>query len=244
MLTAEERRRWAVARRLAVEQAAVLARHSPRVASMRQRVSPAAGRLFRALYDGGRQAVDAMKRRLPREALPHCQYCGLNEPTTLDHFVEKHLVPELAVCARNLVPCCPDCNLRRGRTFDGSGLQRVLHFYDDDIEALPRLLEAQVSMTGAVPAVRYQVRDSPLEVGRKYQTHFRTLELGARYRRKGEHQLPVLRARFRGLPQARSRQLLLDETRALDEALGPNNWRSALYRASADASDVLHWLTA
>lgn len=75
-----------------------------------------------------------------------CQYCaGLNpEPTTLDHYLEKSLYPEFAVFYRNLVPCCPECNRRRKRTFQ-AGARAVIHFYDDAVDQIPVVLRAEVT---------------------------------------------------------------------------------------------------
>ena len=43
-----------------------------------------------------------------------CPYCSINAPQQLDHFMDKAIYGQLAVCRLNLVPLCGTCNLDKG----------------------------------------------------------------------------------------------------------------------------------
>ena len=43
-----------------------------------------------------------------------CPYCSINAPQQLDHFMDKALYGQLAVCRLNLVPLCGTCNHKKG----------------------------------------------------------------------------------------------------------------------------------
>lgn len=40
----------------------------------------------------------------------HCPYCGISEPGSLDHYMNKSTYKALALCRLNLVPMCTTCN--------------------------------------------------------------------------------------------------------------------------------------
>lgn len=43
-----------------------------------------------------------------------CQYCTLNSAKGLDHYIHKDKYPEYSVNPLNLIPCCPECNSKKG----------------------------------------------------------------------------------------------------------------------------------
>ena len=45
----------------------------------------------------------------------NCPYCSINAPQELDHFMDKALYGQLAVCRLNLVPLCATCNHAKGQ---------------------------------------------------------------------------------------------------------------------------------
>lgn len=47
-----------------------------------------------------------------------CPYCSINEPSQLDHYMDKGNYGQLATCRLNLVPLCGTCNwLKEDRTY-------------------------------------------------------------------------------------------------------------------------------
>ena len=50
-----------------------------------------------------------IRKDLLRE-VSKCPFCGINEPVTLDHYMDKSLYGQLACCRLNLIPSCWKCN--------------------------------------------------------------------------------------------------------------------------------------
>lgn len=53
-------------------------------------------------------------RKDTMKSVDKCPYCSINAPQQLDHFMDKALYGQLAVCRLNLVPLCGTCNLAKG----------------------------------------------------------------------------------------------------------------------------------
>lgn len=60
-----------------------------------------------------------------------CPYCLLNKPKTLDHYISKTEFPEYSTLSKNLVPCCYDCNQKKGDSWRFDSKRRFIHFYND-----------------------------------------------------------------------------------------------------------------
>lgn len=86
---------------------------------------------FRGLYTSKRQCM-AYVKALRKSELLCCPMCGSLGVGSLDHLLPKDIFAEFAIFSRNLVPCCCDCNNKKGITY--SNIQtnaRVLHPYFD-----------------------------------------------------------------------------------------------------------------
>ena len=59
------------------------------------------------------ELLTAIKNNQTSEAKSKCQYCGINKPKTIDHYLPISLYPEFAVLAINLLPCCNECNKKK-----------------------------------------------------------------------------------------------------------------------------------
>jgi 5-methylcytosine-specific restriction endonuclease McrA len=221
---------------VACAQAIRYRRHAPRLARLRSAVAGRAASRFLALYDSRKRAIVSLKARvwdlLDDASRAFCQYCGIGEPRTLDHYVEKAIVPELALYLPNLIPCCHVCNHGRNDTFAADGTRRVLHFYHDAVDQLPDLLRAAIEWPQAsgTPAVRYFVEPSADALGAIYENHFATLSLAARYRTAAGLELLRLHGKLTGISVSR----IVTELRAEIVGVavyGRNDFRAALYRA-------------
>lgn len=248
VLEPHERSQLAAEVDVACAQARRYRRRTPRLARLTSGVTrPVARQRFLALYDSRKTAVVSLKDRvwavLDGATRAFCQYCGIGEPRTLDHFVEKALVPELALYLPNLVPCCPTCNHDRRETFDADGTRRVLHFYDDDIDRLPELLRADIDWPPATgePAARYTVQPSSNALAIVYTTHFATLNLAERYRIAAALELLRLRGKLGGRTSTQVTAELHSEL-AGTAVYGANDYRAALYRAIIATPAALAWV--
>jgi hypothetical protein len=248
VLTSSERRRFAVGVRRAREQAALYARRSPDLRSIACTLSSdVAKNFFRNLYDTGRKATldifERVRAKLDDTTRARCQYCGLARPRTLDHYLEKAPVPELSIYARNLVPCCHECNNTK-RTFDANGMRQVLHFYDDDVDALPELLTVTFVFNHGVPVAQFAVPPSLDDAHELYRRHFYALKLDERYAEEASALLRVARqsALQQQLDTSGLQNLLRGQARALWIERGRNECEAALYEAAAGDAQVLHWM--
>lgn len=62
------------------------------------------------------------------KGITYCPYCGISEPTQLDHFLPESEYPVLAINRQNLVPLCSHCNnLKRAKD-----CHKFIHAYYDD----------------------------------------------------------------------------------------------------------------
>ena len=251
VLKVHEQRRHARTIDIACDQAREYSRRSPRLHRMRSRLlRPDARAFFVDMYSSRRKAVVALKHELRRLALTDettravCQYCGLPAPSTFDHFLEKARFPELSLYSRNLIPCCWECNHRRPTPVDDKGERQLLHFYEDDVDSMPEVLMASVSVPEAdgVPVVTYSIVPSAHPLQPVYENHFRLLDLAERYRVQAAVDIKPLKLRSRAVPLNQLISILREEAAARAKIYGPNDYQAALWRAFAASPPALRWL--
>jgi hypothetical protein len=202
------------------------------------------------MYGRRRNAVLALKEELRRRVLVEdatravCQLCGFPAPSTFDHFLEKARFPELSLYQRNLIPCCWDCNHGRKPSFDSNGERHLLHFYDDDVDNMPDLLTASVSVptTTGVPVVTYSVGHSSHPLRDVYENHFSSLNLAQRYRLQAAVEINTFKERARMIARVKLVSVLQIEAAARSKVYGPNDYLAALLRALAASPAALAWL--
>lgn len=251
VLNARESARYASEVASACALAATYSRSSPRLHRLRTNVAHRATRtFFIGLYDKRRAAIQAIKdgvrAGLDAVTSARCQYCGLSEPESLDHYLEKAKIPELSLFARNLIPCCPYCNTNRGPAFTPTGERRILHFYDDEIDAMPDVLTASVRIApSSHPVVTYSIAASSHPLVEVYRRHFDALHLASRYERESRGQLRVKRDEVqRAMPLTRTVIVakLRDQARSQAAIYGPNYFLAAMYEALAASRAAVDWL--
>lgn len=71
------------------------------------------------------------------ELAPHgrCPICGVQQASTLDHYLPKSEVPTLAVDPGNLVPACDRCNRKKTDKLSSDPSMMPVHIYYDRIPA-------------------------------------------------------------------------------------------------------------
>jgi 5-methylcytosine-specific restriction endonuclease McrA len=179
---------------------------------------------------------------LKRISVARCPFCGINESSTLDHYLPKEKYPEFSVFPMNLVPSCAICNTRkRDRILDGgTNVRMFLHpCYDTIPDAA--FVDVRVRMEEDALIVTYRVVRPvgiELHVFQHLKSHFEELNLADRYRRMGiEHlggQYPALRRAFGlGKDGIRVAEKLIEGAEDFEEVAGPNYWLAKLYRALA-----------
>jgi len=174
--------------------------------------------------------------------LAQCPFCGLNEASTLDHYLPKELHPQFAVFSRNLVPSCSPCNTRKSELIvdEATDVRLFLHPYYDAVPSVP-FVTLNVTLLPEALSLHFRLRRPAGMSAARFQqlrSHFRMLRLADRYRRMS---LVYLRERRRALerfygPARDARQVaaeLIQEAQDFEHDFGPNDWRAILYRALA-----------
>ncbi|MCC6878075.1 MAG: hypothetical protein IT378_27430 [Sandaracinaceae bacterium] len=234
------------AKGVAVRQASAYRRSPPSKRALQQGVTAEQRKAFLDCWEQRPAAVEAIRARVFRALPSHhqgrCPYCALPpNPTDLDHFREKSLVPELALYDRNLVPSHPDCNTSRDDTFDAEGRQCVLHFYDDAIDEVPDVLVARVEAEDSCPVARFSVADDPSPLARLYARHFTALKLADRYCLWAATAMRevVQDTRLAAEQSAKWPEILVAVANDHHATWGSNEPKAALLRAMAERPDVL-----
>jgi hypothetical protein len=175
-----------------------------------------------------------------------CQYCGLNEPSTVDHYLPKSDYPEFCVLAINLLLCCYDCNNRKGETGLINGRRQFVNLYFDSLPQ-SRYLFATIVYIGDSPKVTFQLQNNgsiqPTLFG-TINDHFQHLDLLHRY---GEHVhlfISEVKGAVRSVSQRMNAQSVASFLRGMaaeDSVLyGLNSYRVALLFGLAGSSAFIH----
>ena len=106
-----------------------------------------------------------------------CPYCSINEPETLDHYMDKDTFGQLSVCRLNLVPMCFRCNnLKRSHPY-----YLFTHSYYQQYPSEP-FLEVECKVIDNRIAFTVGFRDDVLDNGLKEKLafQFNTIQLEGR----------------------------------------------------------------
>lgn len=87
-----------------------------------------------------------------------CSYCQHGQATTLDHFIPKSWLAQLAIDPWNLVPACQQCNKKLLDTRPDSAAKQMFHPYCEGVSS--RWLHAEV-IEGEPTAIRFEARPCP-----------------------------------------------------------------------------------
>lgn len=183
---------------------------------------------------------------LKRTTVARCPFCGINESSTLDHYLPKEQYPEFSVFPKNLVPSCAVCNTRkRDRILDdGTNVRMFLHPCYDVIPEMEFLTVRTRMEVGALILSYRLTRPNGmlLPTFQHLRSHFTELDLADRYRRMGlEHiggQYPALRRAYgSGQDAERVAEKLVEGAVDFEEVSGPNYWLAKLYRSLAANDD-------
>lgn len=91
--------------------------------------------------------------------IARCPHCGVNTPSTLDHFLPKTVLPEFAIHPLNLIPCCPNCNGHKSEAWHRNGERACFNVYLDK-EPDEQFLFCDVVMINNIPSGRYRIDGS------------------------------------------------------------------------------------
>lgn len=180
----------------------------------------------------------------PPQLKAFCPYCLLNSPDTLDHYIGQSEFPEYSVLSKNLIPCCYDCNRKKGELWRKDKLRRIIHFYNDSFFT-HQFLRAKLkySRGSSVPTIVFFLKkpagmnDSDFRIAK---LHFKDLSLLARYEIRANTLVSSEHAVWsENRQKGRSVLTIIEElnNRSRTEAFksGVNYWMSILYATLANS---------
>ncbi len=176
-----------------------------------------------------------------------CQYCGLNEPDTIDHYLPKNEFPEFSTHPQNLVPCCGRCNQIRGRKpWRDQDECSTLHLYFDVVDDTQRHLSA--CYDGANKSVDFSVSANDTNFGFRYKRHFETLNLEQRLGARASGALDSICSQLQTIsnmttsaeePRIALERFSINYAEHLKKLRGINHWEVALWLDIAGASHFI-----
>ena len=176
-----------------------------------------------------------------------CPFCLLDKPRTLDHYIGQDEFPEYSFLAKNLIPCCYDCNQKKNTTWRRNDKRRFIHFYNDDFFG-EQFLFADLILANNTPAFQFSLKQSPTLNDANFQIiqwHFEDLELleqyGLRCNSLLSTEIKIMTQQIaNGLSiQQLSEQLSISENNFAND-FGVNYWHSVMYQCmSQNVNELL-----
>lgn len=202
------------------------------------------GALYNDLYD--MYGFDAgivnhvkkwLKENNPVTVYGVCQHCGLAPFDTMDHILPHTPYPEYAVHARNLIPCCTDCNRRK------SG-REILNLYLDILPEVEYLF-MDVKANGDTIDLTFRLDNSkqliPDALFNKISNHYTKLELFDRLKTFAMTKISGFVININKTYEKDGKQAVIDkineDIQDLRKAYGYNYWEVAFQKGLGN-SDV------
>jgi len=166
-----------------------------------------------------------------------CPLCGFGQVSTLDHYMPKTQYPGLAVCPRNLLPSCSDCNKAKLNSVPNCASQQTLHPYYDNVDGEIWLHANFEKRTPVVVEFSVEKPKTWTTItAMRVRHHFRAFNLARVYSSEAASELEGIKERLTNLVDtcgaADVKSHLAEEAKSRAKA-GKNSWRAALYRALA-----------
>jgi 5-methylcytosine-specific restriction endonuclease McrA len=201
---------------------------------------------LRYCYDAERNELYSMiKGNQHGEPKTRCQYCGIGEATTLDHYIPRDQYPEFSVFILNLVLACAHCNNKKLNVWRDNGETVFIHLYHDELE-LNQFLSCSVVLRNGefVPDFRLvNLGAISQSLFRRIEEHFRRLQLFTRFVECSvtyvtEVRNNLLASQFM-FTRTQKRGLLQRQAALIGRTYGLNNWRTALHEGLAGCAAYL-----
>ena len=170
----------------------------------------------------------AYVRRELRALVDLCPMCGINEPNTLDHYMNEGDYGQLACCRLNLVPVCGLCN----RTKHDDPYTDFVHaFYDQylDVDFLITTITVKNNKVGMIFSIDQNALGNT-DLARRTASQFAKLGLNDRLHKAG---ILFVNDMIGGFVCTNDRELaasLLQKETFLKVKNGRNDWRTSIVR--------------
>lgn len=191
---------------------------------------------YSEVRDGGK--LSSLRSELMLE-IDVCPYCSFGEVRDLDHHLPKARFNCFSIFPLNLVPSCAKCNGHKPRKPKEAADKHHIHAYLDDLSAYDFLV-ADVTLSKSALSVNFRIQQP---AGMSNELHARLIQhlvdfkLNRRLRAQINlllfSQATSLKNAHKTGGKASVKQFLEDVALDHDDLFGPNDWRSALFKALA-----------
>lgn len=165
-----------------------------------------------------------------------CQHCGIAPFDTMDHILPYQQYAEYSVHARNLIPCCTDCNRRKNE-------REILNLYVDILPDVEYLF-MDVSENGDTIDLTFRLDNSkglvPNDLFNKIRNHYSTLDLFLRLKTIASTRISGFLSQIKRTYSQNGKQEVIDEinesVEELRRAYGYNYWEAAFRKGLVNSA--------
>jgi len=175
-----------------------------------------------------------------------CQFCGVDNISTFDHYLPKESFPDFSVHPLNLIPCCSTCNNKKRSVFlTDVGERAIINLY---FESLPteRYLFSKIKYENKTPVASFFLGKPPSYSERQFRLvveHYSRLNLLDRYRENSPEVFSETQASIIIQGYATSNELVKDwlrkEAEKYSTLYSANNWKVPLFVAMAECDEYV-----
>ncbi|MBB2888356.1 MULTISPECIES: HNH endonuclease [Pseudomonas] len=204
-------------------------------------------------YTGNGKQLDAMKTAIKK--LQHvdwqntCPYCGILSPNSTDHYLPKDNYPEYAVLAINLIPCCLECNGKKGDYWRLNHKRKIINFYLDEIPT-QEFLTCNITYENGIPVARYKLVHNEgirIESFEMITSHFARLNLLERYKEASNDEITntldsITAFSMRFQPHEIKEDLKSFYNKTVSR-FGQSHWRCALMKGMFNSEEFVQYVS-
>lgn len=206
-------------------------------------------------YENSTKSLNILKKGIkmnqPRALRSICNYCGINNPGTYDHYLPKSGYPEFSVYGPNLVPCCGECNGKKGDNWRSEDNKRYFfNFYYDEIPNL-QIIESIVTIEDNEPKIKFQFikkngefEYKNLENSFMIEKHYTILNLLDRYRDSCNSYIDETRNSLiahKKYDEKSIIEFLSEEYVGVVETYGINHWKGITLKGMINSSGFVKY---
>ncbi|RPD39435.1 HNH endonuclease [Chitinophaga barathri] len=203
-----------------------------------------------SLYEFGKPVVQQILNTLQaaqnRTVRHTCQYCTIGSIKSLDHIVNKGDYPEYSIHPQNLIPCCLECNINKGRFWVHGGNRLFINLYTDE---LPKEQYLFTNITGNIAELDFdfelrQPKGIDIILWNRIVSHYNRMKLLGRLRHKAISEVTELLLLAKktlecGTTKADIIDIMLQQATISRREYGANHWKASMVESLADSA--LFW---